>query len=52
MLKLPTHSGFHDLFLKYAHECRRRLMIIFNNISVLSWWLVLLLEEMEVTSEN
>jgi hypothetical protein len=42
MLKPPTHSGFHDLFLRYM------LMDGFNIISVRSWRSVLLMKEIGV----
>jgi hypothetical protein len=39
-----------------AHLIRRRMMLVFNatfkNISVISWQLVLLVEETEVPGEN
>jgi hypothetical protein len=51
MLKLSTHSGFHDLFLKYIHglESFWIAFMVFNttfkNISVISWRSVLLVKE-------
>ena len=51
MLKLSTHSGFHDLFLKYIHGLESFWIgfMVFNttfkNISVISWRSVLLVKE-------
>jgi hypothetical protein len=56
MLKLKTHSGFHDLFLKYIMYKKAGgygvFNTTFNNISVISWRLILLVDEIKVPREN